>query len=219
MSGSCVLPTEGWPLGIVPDDCRSSPEAFGRKPRTQPAVPASTTTVIAPTVAPAPPKQTPSPPKSTAPKQDPTSSSLVSKITSTLKQPGFPCAKGTFTVTAGGWPKAGITVTVTAKDTVTSYLPYPSSLADRPGVNYTGTLVSKGPICSVTNSTQTSFAVYDATSIKTITQTPAGVITVYYDSNGQLSTLGLTTLYEVAVYQTAVENNLVIPVTRCEGQS
>lgn len=71
--------------------------------------------------------------------------------------------------------------------------------------------------CSVVNSTRTSYTVYEATSVNTITQTPPGIITVYYDDEGRLSTLGMRTVYEVAVYQTALENNYVTAITQCGG--
>jgi hypothetical protein len=65
------------------------------------------------------------------------------------------------------------------------------------------------------NATRTSFTVYETTVVNTITRPPMGIITVYYDDEGKLSTLGMRTVYEVAVYQTALESNYVTAVTEC----
>jgi hypothetical protein len=38
---------------------------------------------------------------------------------------------------------------------------------------------------------------------------------VYYDTEGRLSTVGMTTLYEVAVYQTVEQSSYVQTTTQC----
>jgi len=38
---------------------------------------------------------------------------------------------------------------------------------------------------------------------------------VYYDTEGKLSTLGMTTLYEVAVYQTVEQSSYIQTMTHC----
>jgi hypothetical protein len=63
--------------------------------------------------------------------------------------------------------------------------------------------------------TKSTYSVLDATSINTITQTPRGIVTVYYDTEGRLSTVGVTTLYEIAIYQTVEKSSWIALSTQC----
>jgi len=94
----------------------------------------------------------------------------------------------------------------------TSYIPYPTWDVPRwPGITIQGPILPiPRPGCSQVPTTSHTVTTTDATFTSTITDAPAdGVLTVYYGDDGQLSTWGLSTFYEVYVYTTTQEVDVI----------
>jgi hypothetical protein len=94
----------------------------------------------------------------------------------------------------------------------TSYVPVPVwELPPLPAITIQGpTLAIPRPGCSQVPTTQHTVTVTDATFTSTITEAPPdGVVTVYYGEDGQLSTYGASTVYEVYIYTTTQEVDII----------
>lgn len=68
----------------------------------------------------------------------------------------------------------------------------------------------KAQVCS-TN----SICLVESTITSTKVEAPGGVVTVYTGEDGRLSTMGLTTIFQVVVYLTTKEINVVATATNC----
>jgi hypothetical protein len=113
----------------------------------------------------------------------------------------------------------------------TSYIPYPTWDVPRwPGITiqgpilpiprvssqiihliqYNALIILLKPGCSQVPTTSHAITTTDATFTSTITEAPAdGVLTVYYGDDNQLSTWGMSTFYEVYVYTTTQDVDII----------
>jgi len=69
--------------------------------------------------------------------------------------------------------------------------------------------------CSAVPTTQHTATITEATYTSTVTDAPGGAVTLYSGSDGQISTYGANTIYEVYIYTTTQSVDVVGQGTQC----